>query len=74
MRPVTIFLLFNCKRPAQKTYQERTTTGSDAAETYAITVGYLDADLLDAQDDYDEAVKKLSEFNTYIPIFYSCKK
>lgn len=51
---------------AQKTYQERTTTGSDAAETYAITVGYLDADLLDAQDDYDEAVKKLSEFNTYI--------
>lgn len=51
---------------AKKTYQERTATGSDAGEEYAVTVGYLDADLLDAQDDYEEAMNKLEEFNTYI--------
>lgn len=51
---------------ANKTYQERTATGNDAAEEYAVTVGYLDADLLDAQNDYDEAMKKLEEFDTYI--------
>ncbi len=51
---------------ANKTYQERITTGKDAAEEYAVTVGYLDADLLDAQNDYEEAMKKLEEFDTYI--------
>lgn len=51
---------------ASKTYNERTATGNDAAEEYAVTVGYLDADLLDAQNDYDEAVNKLEEFDTYI--------
>ncbi len=51
---------------ANKTYQERTATGKDAAEEYAVTVGYLDADLLDAQNDYEEAMKKLEEFDTYI--------
>lgn len=51
---------------ANKTYQERITTGKDAAEEYAVTVGYLDADLLDAQNDYEEAMKKREEFDTYI--------
>ena len=51
---------------AKKTYDERVTTGNDAGETYAVEVGYLDAELRDAQDDYDEASNKLTEFNDYI--------
>lgn len=51
---------------AKKIYNERITTGADAAEAYAVEVGYLDADLQDAQDDFEEAVRKLSEFNSYI--------
>jgi len=51
---------------AKKTYDERVTTGNDAGEAYAVEVGYLDADLRDAQDDYEEASNKLTEFNDYI--------
>lgn len=51
---------------AKKIYNERKTTGQDAAEAYAVDIGYLDSDLKSAQDDYDEAVKKLNEFNSYI--------
>ncbi|MDD2971502.1 MAG: HlyD family efflux transporter periplasmic adaptor subunit [Lachnospiraceae bacterium] len=51
---------------AQKICNERTTTGNDAGEAYAVEVGYLDAALRDAQDDYDDAVNKLTEFQDYI--------
>jgi len=51
---------------AQITYEKETLESNQAQELWNVTVGYLDADLLSAQSDYDEASEKLNDFNTYI--------
>lgn len=51
---------------AQITYEKEALESNQAQELWNVTVGYLDADLLSAQSDYDEASEKLDDFNTYI--------
>lgn len=51
---------------AQITLEEETVESNQAEELYQVAIGYLDASLLSAQTDYENASDKLNEFSTYI--------
>lgn len=54
------------KLTATETKQLRTLAYNTAQETYDIALGYLEQDLSDQQETYDETLEKWNEFSTYI--------
>ena len=51
---------------AAETKKLRTLAYNTAQETYDIALGYLEQDLSDQQETYDETLEKWNEFSTYI--------
>lgn len=51
---------------ADSAYQKRVAVNNSAGEQYSVTVGYLDAELADVQNEDEKASAKLTEFNTYL--------
>lgn len=62
------------KLTATETKQLRTLAYNTAQETYDIALGYLEQDLSDQQETYDETVEKWNEFSTYIDGDTICAK
>lgn len=62
------------KLTATETKQLRTLAYNTAQETYDIALGYLEQDLSDQQETYDETVEKWNEFSTYIDGDTVCAK
>lgn len=62
------------KLTATETKQLRTLVYNTAQETYDIALGYLEQDLSDQQEIYDETVEKWNEFSTYIDGDTVCAK
>lgn len=62
------------KLTATETKQLRTLAYNTAQETYDIALGYLEQDLSDQQEIYDETVEKWNEFSTYIDGDTVCAK
>lgn len=54
------------KLTASETKQLRTLAYNTAQETYDIALGYLEQELSDQQETYDETLEKWNEFSTYI--------
>lgn len=54
------------KLTAAETKKLRTLAYNTAQETYDIALGYLEQDLSDQQETYDETLEKWNEFSTYI--------
>lgn len=54
------------KLTATETKQLRTLAYNTAQETYDIALSYLEQDLSDQQETYDETLEKWNEFSTYI--------
>lgn len=54
------------KITAQETYELRMLAYSTAQETYDITMGYLEDDLKEQQEKYDDTLSKWEEFTSYI--------
>lgn len=54
------------KLTAVETKKLRTLAYNTAQETYDIALGYLEQDLSDQQETYDETLEKWNEFSTYI--------